>query len=87
MIDLMMLAVMMICIIIIIIINNIIMNINIKKGKDEYAVQVYKEGMLTMVNMKVMKGNDVVDTMKDNLFSSCSIVSMIEHKNSQAWLS
>ena len=86
MINLMMLAVMMICIIIIIIIN-IIMNINIKKGKDEYAVQVYKEGMLTMVNVKVMKGNDVVDTMKDNLFSSCSIVSMIEHKNSQAWLS
>jgi len=84
MINLMMLAVMMICIIIII---NIIMNINIKKGKDEYAVQVYKEGMLTMVNVKVMKGNDVVDTMKDNLFSSCSIVSMIEHKNSQAWLS
>ena len=82
-----MLAVMMICIIIIIIINNIIMNINIKKGKDEYAVQVYKEGMLTMVNMKVMKGNDVVDTMKDNLFSSCSIVSIIERKNSQAWLS
>ena len=80
-----MLAVMMICIIIIII--NIIMNINIKKGKDEYAVQVYQEGMLTMVNVKVMKGNDVVDTMKDNLFSSCSIVSMIEHKNSQAWLS
>ena len=84
MINLMMLAVMMICIIIII---NIIMNIKIKKGKDEYAVQVYKEGMLTMVNVKVMKGNDVVDTMKDNLFLSCSIVSMIEHKNSQAWLS
>ena len=79
-----MLAVMMICIIIII---NIIKNVNIKKGKDEYAVQVYQEGMLTMVNVKVMKGNDVVDTMKDNLFSSCSIVSMIEHKNSQAWLS
>ena len=79
-----MLAVMMICIIIII---NIIKNVNIKKGKDEYAVQVYKEGMLTMVNVKVMKGNDVVDTMKDNLVSSCSIVSMIEHKNSQAWLS
>ena len=75
---------MMICIIIII---NIIKNVNIKKGKDEYAVQVYQEGMLTMVNVKVMKGNDVVDTMKDNLFSSCSIVSMIEHKNSQAWLS
>ena len=74
----------MICIIIII---NIIKNVNIKKGKDEYAVQVYQEGMLTMVNVKVMKGNDVVDTMKDNLFSSCSIVSMIEHKNSQAWLS
>ena len=84
MINLMMLAVMMICIIIII---NIIKNINITKGKDEYAVQVYQEGMLTMVNVKVMKGNDVVDTMKDNLFSSCSIVSMIEHKNSQAWLS
>lgn len=84
MINLLMLAVMMICIIIII---NIIKNVNIKKGKDEYAVQVYQEGMLTMVNVKVMKGNDVVDTMKDNLFSSCSIVSMIEHKNSQAWLS
>ena len=79
----MILVVMMICILII---NNIILIMHIKKGKNECAFQVLKEGMIMILNARVMKNNDAIHMLKINIFSSCSIGSMKEHTNCQAWL-